>query len=176
MCDPVTGTVTIASTMAWTTAAATAINLNAQQQQVRYQTQQNERQYDNAIQARNANVNQTNLEMVQEREKAMQSLEQNNLRADAAKATATTSAGENGVSGLSVGALLDDLSMSQSRYNTSVETNYDRSMVATENQRQNANISAGNVIAGLRTPAMPDYAGAALRIGNAYSDYKKITP
>lgn len=155
------------------TSAMSALSLNAQQQQASYQAKQNDLQYDAAVKARDANINQTNLEMVQERENAMQKLEQNNLKADAAKATGLTSAGENGVSGLSVGALLDDLSMNQNRYNTAVATNYDRSMVAIENQRQNANINAANVIAGMKTPGMPDYATAGLRIGNAYVDYAK---
>lgn len=166
MCDPATASLVI-------TAAATATSLYAQNQQVEYQNQQNQRQYDNAITARNANINQTNLEMVQERENAMQKLEQNNLKAGAARATGLTAAGENGVGGLSVGALLDDLSMSQNRYNTSVTTNYDRSMSAIESQRQNASINAANVISGLKTPAMPDYATAGLRIGNAAVDYWK---
>jgi hypothetical protein len=164
MCNPAVATLAI-------TAAATAASLYSQGQQVKYQNQANQRQAENAIAARDANVNQTNLEMVQEREKAMQNLEQNNLKADAAKATAITSAGESGISGLSVGSLLDELSMNQSRYNNSVVTNYDRTEVALENQRQNANISAGNVIAGLRTPNAPDYAGAALRIAGAYGNY-----
>jgi hypothetical protein len=155
MCDLMTGAII----------ASTVLSVNAQQQQVSYQNKQNARQYANAIAARDANVNQTNLEMVQERENAMQKLEQNDLRADAARATALTSSGESGVSGLSVGALLDDLAMTQNRYDSSVTTNYDRGMIAMENQRQNANISAANVIAGLKSPMSPDYAGAGLRIG-----------
>ena len=166
MCDPTTAALVI-------TAATAAISVDAQQQQVKYQNAQNDQQYKNAVAARDANVNQTNLEMVQERENAMQKLEQNNLKADSAKATASTAAGENGVSGLSVGALLDDLAMNQNRYNTAVTTNYDRSMVAIENQRQNANTSAANVIAGMKSPGMPDYATAGLRITNAYMDYSK---
>lgn len=157
-------------------AVATALSINSQQQQVKYQNKVNERQYENAIAARDANVNQTNLEMVQEREGAMQKLEQNNLRADSAMSTASTAAGENGISGLSVGSLLDELSMTKTRYNSSVETNYDRSIGAIENQRQNANINAANVIAGIRSPAMPDYASAALRIGSAYADYQRSQP
>jgi hypothetical protein len=166
MCEATTAALVI-------TAVTSALSINSQQQQVRYANRQNEQQYKNAIAARDANVNQTNLEMVQEREGAMQKLEQNDLKADAARATAVTSAGENGVSGLSVGALLDDLSMTQNRYDTAVTTNYDRSMVAIENQRQNANINAANVIAGMKSPGAPDYATAGLRIGNAYADYAK---
>jgi hypothetical protein len=155
------------------TAVTSAMSINAQQQQASYQEKANQMQYDAAIKARDANINQTNLEMVQERENAMQKLEQNHLKADAAMATATTSAGESGISGLSVGSLLDDLAMNKNRYDTAVTTNYDRSTVAIENQRQNANINAANVIAGMRTPTMPDYATAGLRIGNAYMDYSK---
>ena len=166
MCDATTAALVI-------TAATSAISIDAQQQQVKYTNAQNEQQYKNAIAARDANVNQTNLEMVQERENAMQKLEQNDLKADAARATAYTASGESGVSGLSVGALLDDLSMSQGRYDSSIATNYERSRVALENQRQNANISAANVIAGMKSPGMPDYATAGLRITNAYTDYAK---
>jgi len=166
MCDPTTAMLVI-------TAATSAISIDAQQQQVKYTNAQNEQQYKNAIAARDANINQTNLEMVQEREGTMQKLEQNNLKADAAKSTAFTAAGESGISGLSVGSLLDSISMDQSRYNTAVATNYDRSMGAIETQRQNANTSAANVIAGIRTPNMPDYATAGLRIGDSYLKYSE---
>lgn len=164
MCDPATATLVI-------TAAATTMQLQAQEAQVEYQNKQNAAQYRNAMLARASNLNQTNMEMVQEREGAMQKLEQNNLRADASKATATVAAGENGVSGLSVGALLDDLASTQGRYNSSVAMNYDRSMSALESQRINVNTNAANVISSLKTPASPDYAGAALRIAGAYNNY-----
>lgn len=164
MCEP--------TTLMALTVASSAAQVIAQQQAADAQTAANQRQYQNAMQARAANLNQTNLEMTQEREAAMQRLEENNLKAREATSTARVAAGESGVSGLSVGALLSDLGNKQNRYNTSVSTNYDRSMGAIENQRQNINANASSVINGLKTPAAPDYFGAALRIGNAVYDYQ----
>ena len=147
------------------TIASVAISVNAQNQNVNYQNKQNQRQYDNAMQAMAANVNETNREHMQEREGAMQKIEQNNLNARSAEATATTSAGENGVSGLSVGALLDDLAGKQGRFNDSVTTNYQNAEMALDNQRTNIGINAANTIANLKTPMAVDYASAGLRIG-----------
>ena len=147
------------------TIAATAVSINAQNENVKYQNKQNERQYDNAMKAMAANVNETNREHMQEREGAMQKLEQNNLNARAAESTAVTSAGENGVSGLSVGALLDDLAGKQGRYNSAVTTNYQNAEMALDNQRTNIGINAANTINNLKTPMAVDYATAGLRIG-----------
>jgi hypothetical protein len=159
-------------TMVALTIASSAAQLIAQQQAADAQTAANQRQYQNTMQARAANLNQTNLEMTQEREAAMQKLTENNLAARAAVSTAKVSSGEAGVSGLSVDALMSDLGNKQNRYNSSVSTNYDRSMGAIENQRQNIGINAASQINSLKTPAMPDYFGAALRIGNSVYNYQ----
>jgi len=155
--------------------ASTAATLAAQQQAAKAQERANQRQYESALQARAANINQTNLMQQQEREGSMQKLEENNLAARAAQATANVSAGEAGISGLSVDSLIADLGTKQNRYNTSVETNFDRSVQAIEIQRENASINAASQINQLKTPAAPDYVGAALRIGQAAYDYKKTT-
>jgi hypothetical protein len=176
MCDPVTGTVTIASTMAWATAATAAVSVYGQQQAVKVQEDSNQRQYDASMKAMAANVNQTNLEHMQQREAGIQKLEENNLNARSADATAQVAAGENGVSGMSVDALLADLSGKSGRYTSSVVTNYDNAEMAINNQRENIGIQAASAINGLKTPAAPDYAGAALRIGTAYYDYKNPIP
>lgn len=176
MCDPVTGTVTIASTMMWATAAATVVSVQSQQQQVKVQEETNQKQYDASMKAMAANVNQTNLEHMQQREGGIQKLEENNLNARSADATAQVAAGENGVSGLSVDALLSDLSGKSGRYTSSVVTNYDNAEMALNNQRENIGIQAANSINGLKTPMAPDYAGAALRIGQSYYDYKNPIP
>ncbi len=139
----------------------------AQQQAADAQAQANQRQYDNIMQARAANLNQTNLMQQQEREAAMQRIEENNLKGTAARATARVSAGEAGVSGLSVDALLADIGTRQERFNTSVGTNYDRASQAIAIQRENVDTNAASQINQLKTPAMPDYFGAALRIGQA---------
>jgi hypothetical protein len=163
MCDPITA-LSIASSVA---------GVVAQQQAADAQEAANQRQYEAAMRARAANLNQSNLQMSQEREAAVQKLEENNLKARGAAGAARVAAGESGVSGLSVDALLADLGNNQNRYNSSVVTNYDRSMGAIENQRQNIQASAESTINSLKTPAAPDYLGTALRIGNTVYDYDK---
>lgn len=162
MCPPIIMALQIAS------AAAQVVG---QKQAADAQADANQRQYQNTMQAYRANINQTNLEHNQEREAAMQKVEQNNLNTRASMARGLTSAGEAGVSGNSVGALLDDLSMRQGRYNSSVTTNYQNAELALDNQRQNIHANASSSINSLKTPPAPDYIGAALRIGTSVSDY-----
>ena len=165
MCEPTT-------LMALSIASSVA-GVYGQQQAANAQEAMNQRQYDNIMQARAANINQTNLMQEQERESAMQRQEQNNLRARAAQSTATVSAGESGISGLSVDALLADLGTQQNRFNTSVDTNFDRTTQAIAIQRDNASINAASQINQLKTPQAPDYLGAALRIGQAVDTYRR---
>lgn len=170
MCEPTT-------ILAIASVASTVASVSAQSQAARAQSAANQRQYENTLKARAANLNQTNLMQQQEREAGSQQLEQNNMAARAARATAAVSAGESGISGLSVDALLSDLGNKQNRYNSSVVTNYDSAMGAIENQRQNIDINAASQINSLKTPAMPDYFGAALRIGSAvYQGYQGKSP
>lgn len=171
MCiDPVTA-------LAIASVASTASSVYGQQQAANAQSAANQRQYDNTMRARAANINQTNLMQQQEREASSQKLDENNRAARAAQSTAAVAAGENGISGLSVDALMADLGTSQNRYNSSVYTNYDNSSMAIANQRENVDINAASQINSLKTPAMPDYFGAALRIGTAaYGAYKKQPP
>lgn len=149
------------------TIASTAASVAGQMQAAGAQSAANQRQYENTMAARAANLNQTNLMQQQEREASMQKLEQNSLAARSAASTARVSAGESGISGLSVDALLADIGTKQNRFNSSVETNYDNVSGAIANQRENISINAASQINQLKTPAMPDYFGAALRIGNA---------
>ena len=165
MCDPITA-LTVITTVA---------SVSAQQQAADAQSQTNQRQYENTMRARAANLNQTNLMQQQEREAGSQQLEQNNMAARAARSTATVSAGESGISGLSVDALLSDLGTRQNRFNSSVVSNYDNSSMAIANQRENIDINAASQINSLKTPAMPDYFGAALRIGRSVYDYQNPT-
>lgn len=168
MCEP--------TTIMALSIASSAAGVVAQQQAADAQADANQRQYDATMRARAANLNQTNLAAVQEREASMQKLEENNMKAREATSAARVSSGEAGVSGLSVNALLADLGNKQNRYNSSVSANYDRSMGAIENQRQNVQANAESTINSLKTPAAPDYLGAALRIGNAVYDYKNPRP
>lgn len=157
--------------LAIASAVSTAMSVNAQQQAADQQAASNQRQYENSMRAMAANVNQTNAEHMQQREASIQKLSENNMTATAAKATATTSAGESGISGLSVDALLADLSGRQGRYTDSVTTNYQNAEMAINNQRENIGINAASQINNLKTPQAPDYVGAALRIGTTAYDY-----
>lgn len=151
--------------------ASTVASVSAQQEAANQQEKANQRQYDNTMRAYAANVNQTNAEHMQQREASIQKLEENNMAARAAKATANVSAGEAGVSGLSVDALLADLSGKQGRYTSSVTTNYENAEMAINNQRENIGINAASQINQLKTPQAPDYLGAALKIGTTAYDY-----
>jgi len=155
--------------------ASATTGVIAQEQAASAQEASNQRQYENTVRAYSANVNQTNLMAEQERAGAMQKLEENNMNARAAQSTATVAAGESGISGLSVDALLGDLSGKQNRYNTSVMTNLDSANSAIQNKRDNVYADAASTINGLKTPAMPDYAGAALKIAGAYNNYQNPT-
>ena len=156
------------------TIASTVGSVVAQSQAASAQADANQRQYQNIMAARAANLNQTNLMQQQEREASMQKLEQSNLAARSAASTARVSAGESGISGLSVDALLADIGTKQNRFNSAVETNYDRASGAIANQAENVQINAASQINNLKTPAMPDYFSAALRIGTALEKDQKF--
>ena len=150
--------------------------LYAQKQAANEQEDANNRQFANTMQAFRDNVAQTNLMQSQEQAQAIQQKTQNNLQAQKALSTATVSAGESGVSGLSVDALLSDLAGSRDRFNESVDQNYANASAAINNQRQNLGTQAASQINSLRTPQMPDYLGAGLRIATAYDNYKNPRP
>lgn len=152
--------------------ASTVVGVYGQQQQVKAQNAYNDQQAKNAMEAYRANIAQTNLMQSQEHAAATQKVNENNRAAEAAQAKALVSAGESGISGLSVDALLANLSGEQARYNDSVNQNYESASMAIGNQRKNAQINASSQINQLKTPQSPDYLGASLRIGQAVYDYK----
>lgn len=168
MCEPTT-------ILAIASVASAAGSVVAQSQAADAQSASNQRQYDNTMRAYRENVNQTNLMQQQEREGSLMKVEDNNMKARAAASTASVAAGENGISGLSVDALMGDISFDQNRFNSSVQTNFDRAQGAISNQRENVYSNAASQINGLQTPASPDYLGAGLRIAQAGYDFKKRT-
>ena len=165
MCEPTTALLALS-------AASTVAGVYGQQQQAKAQNAANEQQAKNTMEAYRANIAQTNLMQSQEHAAATQKVNENNRAASAAQAKALVSAGESGISGLSVDALLAELSGEQARYNDSVNQNYQNASMAIDNQRKNAQINASSQINQLETPQSPDYLGAALRIGQAAYDYK----
>ena len=164
MCEP--------TAMLVLSVASTVAGVYGQQQQAKAQKAYNDQQAKNTMEAYRANLAQTNLMQSQEHAAATQKVNENNRAAEAAQAKALVSAGESGISGLSVDTLLADLSGEQARYNESVNQNYQNASMAIDNQRTNAQVNAASQINSLKTPQSPDYLGASLRIGQSYYDYK----
>lgn len=164
MCPPLMAALQIASAVG---------SVIAQKSAADEQAAANQRQYENTMRAYRENINQTNLMQQQEREGSMQKLEANDIAARAASSKARVAAGESGISGLSVDALLGDISMKENRFDSSVTTNYERAEGAIRNQRENVYANAASTINGLQEPAAPDYLGAGLKIAGAYNTYKK---
>jgi hypothetical protein len=165
MCDPVTATLVI-------TAASAASSVYAQDQTAKAQSRANQQTYNSQIQAYNTNLANANLMKSQESDNLAAQKFENNAKANRDMAKATVSAGELGVSGLSVGALLADLAGSAGRANANAEVNYLRRDAAIEQDRQNAWAGTANAVNSLKTPQSPDYLGAGLKIAQAGVDYR----
>lgn len=173
MCEPTT----IAMVGLALTAASTYAQVDAQKKQMHATERANEAQYQGAMTAYRGNLANIEVTRGQMAADATQKTNENNAASRAAQATALTSAGENGVSGLSVGALLRDLAGQAGYDNTNVETQYLRQNEALNVKRENAFNMTSSEINSLKTPAAPDYAGAALRLGqagtNAYANVQR---
>lgn len=163
MCEP--------TTMAVLSIASTAAGLYGQQQAADAQDDYNKDMARNATIANNQRNAQINQRQLQERDAATGKIMANNIEATKAKATAQVSASGAGVSGLSVDSLLADLGMSQGRYNASVGQNLRQSTAGADWERVNAYNDMQSTFNGLKTPAMPNYLGAALQIGTAVDTY-----
>lgn len=168
MCEPATITLAI-------TAASAAAGVIQQTQAASSQNRYNAKQRENSIMARNQNLTQIELQKQQVAQQAGEKTFQNDLAAQKALSTAKVSAGENGVSGLSVDSLLSEMDGSRLRYNDSVASNLANSMDSMNMQRDNVQTSAVNQVSQLKTPQAPDYLGAALKIGGAYNKYNADT-
>lgn len=158
-------------------AVGTAASISAQSQQQKAQDAFNQRQYENDMTAYRGNLANIEVQRNQAREDAVAQKQQNDMAGRRATATATTAAGEAGVSGTSVDALLRDLAGQAAYDNTNVDENYLRQDRALNAQRENAFNSTASQINQLRPSMSPDYLGAGLRIGQAaagaYSQYQQ---
>ena len=175
MCDGVSEATMLmyaAGAMAATSAATAAAQVAAQQQAADAKNKQNEAQYQTTMATYANNNAQSNLQGQQLREQTMQKLAETNIAAEKGIGKATAASGVTGVGGNSVGALLGDLEGAQTRYNNSVQTNYDNGVASIENQRQNSWASSASTINGLNAPALPDYLSAGLKIANAGASYQ----
>jgi hypothetical protein len=159
MCEP--------TTMMALSIVSTAASVYGQQQAMRAQERANQQTYDNQMTAYRYNQASANFTRVQEAENLAQTRMTNDAAARRAMATARVSAGESGVTGLSVDALLADIGARAGMDNSNAETNYLRRDRAIQADAVNNWANTANSINKLTTPQTPDYLGAALKIGGA---------
>lgn len=168
MCEPTTiamGTLALSAASAVSTAVA-------QGQAASAQARANQQNYDNQMQAYNANIANANLTKQQEADATSAKIIENNAAARRDQAKATVAAGEAGVSGLSVNALLGELAGNAGEANTNAMTNYLQRDRAIEMDRMNAWAGTATNVSALKAPQGADYIGAGLKIASAYNRYK----
>lgn len=162
MCPPLAAIVPLLS---FTAGAAQAVI--GHQAAVAEADAQNQRHEQNRIEANRAAANQfahQQNQILQEQAVASQELENAQAEGLAARATARTAAGESGIAGLSVDALLGDFHGQQGRFEQSLDTNFQQQesfLRAEMDATQSQNAARINSVP---TAARPSFAGAAVRI------------
>ncbi len=142
------------------------------------QADANEIYKQNAMETRDANYDQLALMAEQERAASEQQIMENDRDALEATERARVAAGEAGVQGLSVDALLADMYGRQARFTDNVTQNL-------ENRSQQIEFEGSNIDRGYRSSVVnlpqvnkPSYLGAAIEAGSgvfgAYQDHLKI--
>lgn len=152
--------------------ASAGFSLIGQMQRQQQQEAYNQRQYENQMTAYRYNQANANLTRVQEAENLAEQRVTNTAALRRAQSTARTSAGEAGVAGLSVDALLAELGGMAGRDNTNAEINYLRRDRAIQADAYNNWSTTASAINRLETPKMPDYFGTALKITQSVYDYQ----
>lgn len=162
MCPPVIAALQVATAVG---------GLVAQDAAARSQSRANQQNYKNQMMTYRYNLANANANKVQEAE----NLAAKNIEIDRAaaskQATAAVAAGEAGISGLSVDALLADIAAEGGRARTNAEVNYLRADRAIETDKMNAWASAAGTIGQMKTPQAPDFLSAGLRIADAVNTY-----
>lgn len=144
--------------------------LMGQMQTAKSQASAARQQQDAEMQAYRDNIVASNTKTLQDAKASSEKANEAALESRKAQATAITAAGEAGVTGLSVGALLNDLSGQGLDNTQNIESNYlrRRDSTALENeQMRNGTVSGLNSIA---RPTSPDFIGAGLGIATKYVD------
>ena len=99
----------------------------------------------------------------QEQVAAAQRINESAKKAREARATARVSAGEAGVAGLSVDALINDLTREEAEYSFATQQQTQMNDVGRQMQLQNAGLGFTNNMLRINRPIeQPDYLGAAL--------------
>ena len=156
MCDPVT----IAATMA---VAQTATTVIGQQQMAKTQAEVQRRASAAERQRYLHEVSSMRIQQGQEQVAAAQKMSESARKATEARATARVSAGEAGVAGLSVDALINDLTRQEAEYSFNVQKQTQMSDVNRQLQLRDAGLGFTNNMLRINKPIeQPNYLGAAL--------------
>jgi hypothetical protein len=115
-----------------------------------------------------------------QQEQADTQLQKSSIKAQEARATARVSAGEAGVSGLSVDALMNDLTRKQAIFNYGLTRQQEQSNYATELRLQDNALGSSQRMLAINKPIeQPDYLGGILKGAstgmNTYGTLGKIT-
>lgn len=142
------------------------------------QEEANEIATDNARKARDANYDQIMAMASQEQAAAEQQLRANDEEALRATERAKVAAGESGVTGLSVEALLADMYGKQATFTDNVQQNLEATNQQLGFEIGNTDRAFQSTVNNLTPVSRPNYAGEALKAGSgvfgAYKDHLKV--
>lgn len=167
MCEPAT----LALLSLGLTTAGTVSGVAGQAANAKAQSAANDEQADEIRKAELANYDQLQIRQQQETQAAGQQVQANQTEAAKARSTATVAAGEAGVSGLSVEALLADLYGQEARFRDGVTQNLENLTDSLSLEADNIQRTSTSQVNNLPTPKRPDYIGAGLRIADAAAGF-----
>ncbi len=170
MCTP------LAAVSALVGGAQTVSSIVGQRQQAQMQEQAQTTASSQERQRYLAEVSAMRTQQQQEMVARAQRIQEANRKAMEARATATVSAGESGVSGLSVDALLGDLTRKEAEYTFSEQQQAEMTDVNRQLQLKEAGIGFNRNMLRINKPIeQPDYLGSALGgIQSGLSTYSSL--
>jgi hypothetical protein len=152
----------------------------AQKSQADQQAARNLLQQQFIEQNRVSEINQAQQQIVYHNDEAFQQLQDATRRNQQASATAIASAADNGVQGVSVGALAQEYDARYGEFQSDVVANRDANVEQLQQQMLSFNNQALSADNQLRPPVYPSLIATGLQIGaaafNAYDKYQKAQP
>jgi len=156
MCDPVSIGIGLA-------VASAGTQVYGQQQQAKTQAKVQKNASAAERQRYLQEVSSMRVQQGQEEVAAAQRVNESARKAREARATARVSAGEAGVAGLSVDALINDLTREEANYNFATQQQLQMNDVGRSMQLENAGLGFTNNMLRINKPIeQPDYLGAAI--------------
>lgn len=159
MCEP--------TTMAMLAIASTAVSFVGQKQAADAQSAANQEGRNLAIQNQRLQIQSLQNQEDEENRRAQESILDNALDAEATRSTARVSAGESGISGLSVDALLGDLTRQETENRQDVLQTQDFGQRQRELDREGIGITAQSQINQLPLVEYPSFLEAGLSAASA---------